>query len=118
MVLFDRGHYGPSRSLAISAREEFGKALASIGCLVGITPVAEYAKGLRHHTSKQADGVIAPTLGAARAARPDLLDTLLPSEAEGGVEQAAANAFDRIRSAPEWASSSDLGVTGAAGAGV
>ena len=78
-ALFDRGHYGMSRSLAISAREEVGKACMAASYLAGQISVEEFVFNLRKHRYKQAEGLILPTLAHALRNLPHLVRLLLPS---------------------------------------
>lgn len=53
-LLLQNGHYGPARSLAISAREEYGKFVFCISYLAGYIDKHRLADTLFSHLSKQA----------------------------------------------------------------
>ena len=53
VVLHTHGHHGPARSLAISAREEFGKFFAALLHCAGVYDAAQFARLIRKHGAKQ-----------------------------------------------------------------
>jgi len=86
-ILRDAGQFGAARALAISAREEGGKAFLALLYVVGLTDELTFAQQILGHTEKQAHGVVAGMLTRLLDTNPGLLTSLFvvdrqpPSEA-------------------------------------
>jgi AbiV family abortive infection protein len=71
LLLHDHGHYGPARSTAISAREEFGKFFAALLYSAGVYDAPQFARLLRQHSAKQLLGTTLALCGGPLKALSD-----------------------------------------------